>query len=40
MITIIIFDYNDNFDIITSKLNDRLKIEDCSSVIDKIKNFN
>lgn len=31
---------NDNFDIITSKLNDRLKIEDCSSVIDKIKNFN
>lgn len=30
----------DNFDIITSKLNDRLKIEDCSSVIDKIKNFN
>lgn len=29
----------DNFDIITSKLNDRLKIEDCSSVIDKIKNF-
>lgn len=31
---------NDNLDIITSKLNDRLKIEDCSSVIDKIKNFN
>lgn len=30
---------NDNLDIITSKLNDRLKIEDCSSVIDKIKNF-
>lgn len=30
----------DNFDIITSKLNDRLNIEDCSSVIDKIKNFN
>lgn len=30
----------DNLDIITSKLNDRLKIEDCSSVIDKIKNFN
>lgn len=30
----------DNFDIITSKLNDRLKIEDCSSVIDKVKNFN
>lgn len=30
----------DNFDIITSKLNDRLKIEDCSSVIDKIINFN
>lgn len=29
----------DNLDIITSKLNDRLKIEDCSSVIDKIKNF-
>ena len=32
-------DFNDNLDIITSKLNDRLKIEDCSSVIDKIKNF-
>lgn len=31
---------NDNLDIITSKLNYRLKIEDCSSVIDKIKNFN
>lgn len=31
---------NDNLDIITSKLNDRLKIENCSSVIDKIKNFN
>lgn len=31
---------NDNLDIITSKLNDRLKIEDCSSVIDRIKNFN
>lgn len=30
---------NDNLDIIISKLNDRLKIEDCSSVIDKIKNF-
>lgn len=30
---------NDNLDIITSKLNDRLKIEDCSSVIDRIKNF-
>ena len=30
---------NDNLDIITSKLNYRLKIEDCSSVIDKIKNF-
>lgn len=30
---------NDNLDIITSKLNDRLKIEDYSSVIDKIKNF-
>lgn len=30
---------NDNLDIITSKLNDRLNIEDCSSVIDKIKNF-
>lgn len=30
---------NDNLDIITSKLNDRLKIENCSSVIDKIKNF-
>ena len=30
---------NDNLDIITSKLNDRLKIEYCSSVIDKIKNF-
>lgn len=31
---------NDNLDIIISKLSDRLKIEDCSSVIDKIKNFN
>lgn len=31
---------NDNLDIITSKLNDRLKIENCSSVIDKIKNVN
>lgn len=31
---------NDNLDTIISKLNDRLKIEDCSSVIDKIKNFN
>lgn len=30
---------NDNLDIIISKLSDRLKIEDCSSVIDKIKNF-
>ena len=30
---------NDNLDIITSKLNDILKIEDCSSVIDKIENF-
>lgn len=30
---------NDNLDIITSKLSDRLKIEDCSSVIDRIKNF-
>lgn len=30
---------NDNLDIIISKLNDRLKIEDCSSVIDRIKNF-
>lgn len=31
---------NDNLDIITRKLNDRLKIENCNSVIDKIKNFN
>lgn len=31
---------NDNLDIIISKLNDRLRIENCSSVIDKIKNFN
>lgn len=31
---------NDNLDIIITKLSDRLKIEDCSSVIDKIKNFN
>lgn len=31
---------NDNLDIIISKLSDRLRIEDCSSVIDKIKNFN
>lgn len=31
---------NDNLDIIISKLSDRLKIEYCSSVIDKIKNFN
>lgn len=31
---------NDNLDIIISKLSDRLKIEDCSSVVDKIKNFN
>lgn len=31
---------NDNLDIIISKLSDRLKIEVCSSVIDKIKNFN
>lgn len=30
---------NDNLDIITSKLSDRLKIEDCSSVIDRIKSF-
>lgn len=31
---------NDNLDIIISKLSDRLRSEDCSSVIHKIKNFN
>lgn len=31
---------NDNLDIIISKLSDRLRIENCSSVITKIKNFN
>ena len=30
---------NDNLDIIKNKLSDRLKVEKCNSVIDKIKNF-